>query len=215
MTRILALALVATGAFAQVKLEYVLDRVQERYNHAKTLKVSFEETYASGGRGRKMESGDLFLRKPGKMRWNYTDPAGKLFISDGKTLYLYTPEGNRAEKMPLKETDDLRAPLAFLLGKLDFKRDFQNFTMKQAGNDFELSAQPKSDRLPYERVFFVVGPEFHIKRLNIIGQDSSVLAFNFANETVNPPLDDNMFRFKLPAGATFVDSSGVKESASR
>ncbi|HET8550255.1 MAG TPA: outer membrane lipoprotein chaperone LolA [Bryobacteraceae bacterium] len=207
MIRFLTFALIAMPAFGQATLPYILSRIEERYNRAKTLKVTFHEEYTSGGRARKIESGDLFLRKPGKMRWDYREPLGKLFISDGKNLYLYTPQGKRAEKMKLKETDDLRAPLAFLLGKLHFERDFTNFAMKQDGQDWEITAEPKSDKLPYRRVEFVVTPEFQIKRLNVIGQDASVLGFHFANETMNPPLGDRIFQFKLPPGVTFVDSS--------
>ena len=81
----------------------------------------------SRGRPRKSESGELTLRKPGRMRWDYTAPAGKLFLSDGKQVYLYTPDSNRVERMPLKESDDMRAPLAFLLGKLDFAKEFRDF----------------------------------------------------------------------------------------
>jgi outer membrane lipoprotein carrier protein len=207
VTRFLLFALVVTPAVAQVDMKYVLNRVEERYNRAKTLKVTFHEIYTAGGRSRKMESGELFLRKPGKMRWDYREPLGKLFISDGKNLYLYTPQSKRAEKMKLKETDDLRAPLAFLLGKLNFERDFRNLALKQNGPDWEITAEPSSDKLPYRRVHFVVGPEFQIKQLDVIGQDSSVLAFHFANETMNPPIEDRLFRFRLPPGVTFVDSS--------
>ena len=64
------------------------------------------------------------------MRWDYDQPKGKLFVSDGKFLWLYTPEGNRAERMKLKESDDMRAPLAFLLGKLDFQKEFRNLSRR-------------------------------------------------------------------------------------
>jgi outer membrane lipoprotein carrier protein len=186
--------------------------VESRYNRSKTLKVLFHESYTQGGRARKPESGELFLRKPGKMRWNYAEPPGKLFLSDGKHLYLYTPSQNRAEKMKLKETDDLRAPLAFLLGKLDFSRDFSNFQAKQEGPDLSVTALPKSDKLPYRQVDFVVGPDAQIKRLNVVGHDNSLLAFQFDNEVLNPALDDKMFRFVLPPGSAFVDTAEPKDS---
>ena len=66
------------------------------------------------------------LRKPGRMRWEYSQPKGKLFVSDGKSLWLYTPADNRAEQMKLKESEDMHAPLAFLLGKLNFEKEFRN-----------------------------------------------------------------------------------------
>lgn len=193
---------------ADPNLSRTLKGVQERYNRAKTLQVVFEETYTVNGKPRKSESGDLYLRKPGRMRWDYKAPAGKLFLSDGKEVYLYTPSDNSAEKMKLKESDDMRAPLAFLLGKLEFEKEFQNFqTTQSGGGSLKITATPKSDRLPYREVDFFVTPEYKIRKLNITGQDSSVLTFVLSNEQVNPPLDDKIFRFTLPAGATLKDGS--------
>ncbi len=111
---------------AGTSMDSVLKGVEARYNQAKTLQVSFQEDYTAPGHGRRTESGILMLRKPGRMRWNYSDPAGKLFVSDGKLLWLYTPSENRVEKMKFQESDDMRAPLAFLLGKLHFDKEFRN-----------------------------------------------------------------------------------------
>ena len=193
---------------ADPNLSRTLKGIEERYKRAKTLQVVFEETYTVNGKPRKAESGDLFLRKPGRMRWDYKAPAGKLFLSDGKDVYLYTPSDNSAEKMKLKESDDMRAPLAFLLGKLEFEKEFQNFQTTQSGDgSLKITATPKSDRVPYREVDFFVTPEYKIRKLNITGQDSSVLTFVLSNEQVNPSLDDQIFRFNLPAGATLKDGS--------
>jgi len=85
------------------------------------------------------------------MRWQYTTPAGKLFVSDGKYIYLYTPGTQRVERSKVKETDDMRAPLAFLLGKLDFQRDFKRFVSRPRGPDFLIAAEPRSDARPSAR----------------------------------------------------------------
>jgi outer membrane lipoprotein carrier protein len=114
------MGLVAVSAFAgDAALDGLLKGVEARYNKAKTLQVAFHEDYTPLGRPRRSESGTLLLRKPGRMRWVYDQPKGKLFVSDGKYMWLYTPAENRAEKMKLQVSDDLRAPLAFLLGKLN------------------------------------------------------------------------------------------------
>ena len=55
------------------------------------------------------------------MRWNYSKPEGKFFLSDSKFFYFYSPSTGQVEKTKLKDADDLRLPLAFLLGKMDFK----------------------------------------------------------------------------------------------
>ena len=204
MTRIalvLALApLLASGADAD--LSTVLKGVESRYNRAKTLQVFFHERYTGQGRPRQSESGQLTLRKPGKMRWDYTVPEGKLFVSDGKQVYLYNPGLNRVERMPLKESEDMRAPLAFLLGKLDFNKEFRDFVLKTEGADFVITASAKSDKLPYEKIEMLVTGSWEIRRLVISGQDSSVLVFEFDQEKLNPRVDDSRFKFKMPAGAT-------------
>jgi outer membrane lipoprotein carrier protein len=183
-----------------------LKQIEKRYNNAKTLQVSFDEIYKAQGRTR-TEAGDLFLRKPGRMRWQYSRPSGKLFVSDGKTVYFYSPETNRAEKMKLKETEDMRAPMAFLLGRLDFDKDFGQYRSQPQGNSLMITAIPKSEKMPYREVTFVVAPDARIERLIVTGQDSSILEFSFSGEKVNPPIADQMFRFQLPKGAEFVDSS--------
>jgi outer membrane lipoprotein carrier protein len=142
------------------------------------------------------------------MRWNYSNPAGKLFISDGKNVYLFSPATNRVDKMKLKETEDMRAPLAFLLGKLEFSRDFKDFEQKTENGEAVIMAIPKSDKMPYTKVTFSLTPGLEISHLTVTGLDKSVLEFRFSAETVNPPLDDKIFRFQAPPGAEVVDSSG-------
>ena len=184
----------------------VLKGIEKRYNSVKTLESDFSETYKFQGRSR-TETGVLYLRKPGRMRWDYRNPAGKLFVSDGKDAYFYTPDNNRAEKIKLKESEDLRAPMAFLLGRLDFSKEFQKFELRAEGQNVWISAFPKSDNLPYRQVQFLAAPDFRIERLIVTGQDASILDFTFSGEKRNPAVNDGLFRFQLPAGAQFVDSS--------
>jgi len=144
-------------------------------------------------------------QKPGRMRWDYDSPAGKLFLSDGKFIYLYTPSSNRVERMRARESDDMRAPLAFLLGKLDFSRDFGRYTWRREGDEIFVKADPKSPNLPYTAVEFQVTPDYRISRVQVTGQDRSVLDFHFSGEKRNPPVSPALFRFQPPAGAEVVE----------
>lgn len=187
-------------------LDALLKGVETRYNSAKTLQVLFHEDYTPPGRAKRSESGRLALRKPGKMRWDYDQPKGKLFISDGKSLWLYTPDENRAEKMKLKESDDMRAPLAFLLGKLDFSKEFRNLQGKLEGTDTRIVAEPKTETLPYSAVDFLVASDRHIKAVKVTGFDHSLLEFRFDQEMVDPPLNAKLFQFQAPKGAQLVEA---------
>ena len=180
----------------------LLAGIEKRYNATQTLEVVFSETYTARARKRTGQ-GTLILRKPGKMRWQYTD--GNLFISDGEFIYSYFPEEKRAEKMKFKEAEDMRAPLAFLLGKLDFQRDFRQFNAAREGLDARIVAIPKSDKLPYSEVSFLATPEFVIRRLVVKNYDNSTLQFDLSEEKRNTPAPDSLFRFAPPAGATLVE----------
>lgn len=184
----------------------VIRRVETRYNAAKTLSLDFVENYNMQGHPRPPEEGKLTLRKQRKMRWDYQRPAGKLFISDGKTVYLYSAAENRVEKMPLKDTDDMRAPLAFLLGRLDMKKEFQDFTTRPGDGGSWLAARSKNDRTPYDNIEMLVAPDGEVKELKVAGRDQSLLAFSFKDERLNPPVSDNLFHFTIPNGAEVVDS---------
>jgi len=184
----------------------MLKGVEDRYNRTQTLEVAFAETYTMQGRKR-TEKGELYLRKPGRTRWEYSSPAGKLFGSDGKFAYAYFPDEKRFEKTSLKDSDDMKAPLAFLLGRLQFEKEFREFRTQEDGPSTFITAAPKSDKLPYKEVTFLVDPNFTIRWLNVKGQDGSQLDFAFSAEKRNPPIAESMFKFAPPLGVIYSDLS--------
>jgi len=173
--------------------------IEKRYNSTRTLIVEFTQVYEGGGRAR-AESGTLTLLKPGRMRWDYG--GGKTFVADGKTLWFYVPNANRAERSKAKESEDLRAPLAFLLGRLDFSRDFRE--LREEGD--EIVAVPKSEKAPYREVRFVASEDGRIERVTVMGRDASTMRFEFANERRNVAVDPNAFRFTPPPGTEIVEA---------
>jgi outer membrane lipoprotein carrier protein len=193
MTAILLLALAAD-------LPVAMKMIERRYNAAATMAVRFEQRYQTGGRTR-VESGTVSLRKPGRMRWEYANPEGKLLISDGKTVWFYSPSANRVERSPVRESEDLRVPLGFLLGRLNFGRDFRDMRIENG----EVIALPKSAKAPYREVRFRASEAGTIEEVRVTGQDATVMEFRFAGERLNVPLADSLFRFTPPAGAEVVD----------
>jgi outer membrane lipoprotein carrier protein len=193
--------LLAVSAFAaDTKLDALLKGVETRYNGAKTLQVLFQEDFTPPGKMRRTDKGILMLRKPGRMRWDYSQPAGKLVVSDSKFWWVATPDDKRVTQLKLQDTDDMRAPLAFLLGKLDFSKEFKNLRANPEGNDTRIIAEPKTDNLPYSEVQFLVTSEYRIREVKGTLFDGGVLLFTFDQERVNPPLDANLFQFVPPKG---------------
>ena len=200
--------LLAVCAFAaDPRLDKLLNGVEARYNKTKTLQVLFKEDYTPLGHSKLTESGILMLRKPLRMRWDYSQPPGKLVMSDGKILWIYTPSESRVEKVKLQESDDMRAPLAFLLGKLHFEKEFRNLQGKAEGPDTRITAEPKTDNLPYSAVEFLVAQDFHIREVKVTGFNKSIIHFTFDQERLDPKLDDKLFNFQVPKGAELVEGA--------
>ncbi|HMD71807.1 MAG TPA: outer membrane lipoprotein carrier protein LolA [Bryobacteraceae bacterium] len=197
----------AVSAFAtDAGLTRTLQAVENRYNSAATLQVLFREDYTPPGRPHRSESGTLTLSKPGRMRWEYSQPKGKLWVSDGKLVSMYLPQENRVERSPLKESDDVRVPLAFLLGKLHFEKEFRNLQGRPEGTGVRIVAEPKIDTLPYSQVEFVISAQNQIREVKVTGFDKSILLYTFDEEKMNPRADPKLFRLEIPAGAEVVES---------
>jgi outer membrane lipoprotein carrier protein len=109
------------------------------------------------------------------------------------------------EHSKFKESEDFRAPLAFLLGKLNFYKEFKSFNLRQEGENQWLDAVPSSANLSYSSVEFLITPDSQIRRLRVIGQDKSVMDFSFEQEKLNIPLDMKTFSFRPPPGTEVVE----------
>lgn len=173
-----------------------------RYNRLATMRSEFEQSVEYAGRRRMVESGTLYLRRPGKMRWEYEQPAGKIAVGDGDMLRIYNPYTNQVRQVKLDETADLRAPLAFLLGRMRLQRQFRNLRLATIAGEKTLAAEGRSGREYFSRVEFAYDPQdFRLRRIAVYGRDDSINVFRFRNETLNPVLDIKLFEFRSPEGA--------------
>jgi len=198
---VVALGIPAVAA-ETVDFQRILKNVEDHYNKIQTLQVKFTENVTSRGRT-KTDSGTLYLRKKGKMRWEYA--SGVIFVSDGKFIYSYYPDEHRAEKMSMKESDDMKAPLAFLLGDVNFDRDFGEYHTKPQDGGLLITALPKSDKFPYTDVTFLVAPDSTMRRLEVKLQNNDLMVFTFEGEKKNPLLTDALFQFTAPKGVELDD----------
>jgi outer membrane lipoprotein carrier protein len=196
--------LVVPAFAADTQLAGLLKTVEQRYNRAGALQVLFRIEYTRTGHARRAEDGVLELRKPGRMRWDYRDPQGKLAVCDGKVFWTYYPDENRVEKAPLASSDD--SPIAFLLGKLHFDKEFRNLQGKPEGAGTRVTAEPKTDSLPYSAVEFLVTPDGRIGEVKVTRFDNSIVQYTFQQEKLDPKLDDKLFQFQVPKGAEVVEA---------
>jgi outer membrane lipoprotein carrier protein len=174
---ILASIACAPVLFAQDN-DALVRKVDDHYNHLKSLRAHYAEHYTGMGMDR-TEEGTLLLKKPGQMRWSYAMPVGKVFVLDGKFAWFYTPGDAQASKVPAKELDDLRSPLRFLLGHTQLKKELDGLAVVQDGTQYRISGVPKGMSQRVKLLSLWVTGAGAIDRMRLEEVDGAVTEFTF------------------------------------
>jgi len=201
------------AAAADTSVDRIASRVDHRYNHLKTLKAQFQENYSGAGLTRN-ESGELWLEKPGKMRWQYELPTPKLFIVDGKNAFFYVPSERQARRMPAKKLDDFRSPIRYLLGHTKLQQEFERLALSseapQQPADLVLEGVPKGMEDRVRRVLLEISPTNQITRIQIDELDGSSTEFVFRDIEENVAVKPELFHFSPPPGIEVVEGENAE-----
>ena len=206
--KLAVLLVIVAGATAEADVHTIAQKVDEHYNRLRSLKARFTETYRGAGMER-TESGTLWLKKPGKMRWEYRSPREKLFLSDGKEAWFYVPGDRQARRAPVRNLDDLRSPLGFLLGKTRLEKELQGLSLApdvapwNAG-DTVLRGVPKAMAHRVSQVLVEVTPDSSIARILIEEADGATTEYRFSDLEENVPVADQSFHFATPPGVEVI-----------
>lgn len=206
--KFIVLLSLAPLAASPVDVHEIAQKVDEHYNHLRSMQAQFTEIYRGAGIER-TESGTLWLKKPGKMRWQYRSPREKLFLSDGKDAWFYVPGDRQVRKGPVKNLDDLRSPLAFLLGKARLEKELQGLSLApdvsplRAG-DLVLRGVPKAMANRVSQVLLEITPDSRIARILIEEVDGSTTEYQFSDQEENIAVNDQRFHFSPPPGVEVI-----------
>jgi len=196
-----------------LSVSQIASGVDRRYNRLNTLKANFEENYSGAGLTRN-ESGKLWLQKPGKMRWEYEQPAPKLFIVDGKNAFFYVPAERQVRRMPAKKLDDFRSPIRYLLGHTKLEKEFSKLVLSSDRpddpSDVVLEGIPNGMEDRVQRVLLEITPANQICRIRVEELDGSTTEFLFRDLEENVAVQPNLFRFNPPAGVEIVSGQDLE-----
>jgi outer membrane lipoprotein carrier protein len=181
-------------------------RVDRHYNQLHSLQAQFTEEYEGMGRVR-TESGTLLLLKPGRMRWDYANPSGKLFLLDGKYAWFYSKGDPQVQRIGAKQLDDLRSPLRFLLGHTQLEKEIDHLAVTSAPNaSFTLAGIPHGQEKRVQRLALTVTADGTITAIEIQETDGAETRFTFTGEQPNVSIPPATFHFTPPAGVPVVDA---------
>jgi outer membrane lipoprotein carrier protein len=213
----LTAALLLTASFAgEADVKALASAVDEHYNHLRSLRAEFSEVYRGAGIER-TESGTLWLKKsgmkkPGKMRWEYRSPREKLFVSDGKDAWFYVPGDRQARKAPAAKLDDLRSPLAFLLGKTRLEKELKGLSLAPDvtplnPEDGVLRGVPTALEDRVSEILLEIAPDRRIVRILLTDVDGSSTEYRLSQQQEDVPIVDKQFQFTPPPGTETVEGN--------
>ena len=200
----------SAGTTASVPgLDELVRQFESSYHDVRTLQAGFTQEYAAWGRTR-VESGEVYLSRGGKMRWDYQKPEPKLFLSDGHDVVLFVPAEKQLTRTPLKASDDVRVPLELLVSHPNLRHAFSRIELaaEPAGTvpgDRVLRAYPKhGQEQDYRDVLVEITPTFDVRRLVITYPDDTSMQFTFDRISRNARLNPSLFEFSPPPGTEVI-----------
>jgi outer membrane lipoprotein carrier protein len=209
--------LVAAGAVAVLAAEptagELAQALQKRIETIHDFSSDFVHVYEGGVLKKQVtERGHLLVKKPGKMRWEYSAPEAKTFVSDGVRLYSYVPADKQVVVSPVPPEDEASTASLFLAGKGSLARDFTPSIADQPAGfppgSRTLKLVPKFRQRDYDWLMLVVDPgSLAIRGLVTVDAQGGKSSFSFTNLKENVGLTDKDFAFKIPRGVDVVSTA--------
>lgn len=222
----LCFALVSPVGSADARESEVLDAaaivtlVQTFYDQTKTLQAEFEQTRYTRLYDRyDRANGKVVFKKPGMMRWDYAEPNGQVFVSNGKKLLIYQPPEEGEKRGQLIERalgdDQLPSAFSFLTGGGNLDRDFEVRLLEHSNQKFKdgyvLQLIPRKPTPNYEQLVFYVRALTSdgkragvVQRVLIIDSAGNRNRFDFSKMKFNRDVSDKRFSYRPPKGTEVV-----------
>lgn len=187
--------------------------IQRHYDQVRDFQADFTHTYVGGIlRKKTVEHGRMAVRKPGRMRWTYTQPEQKLFVSDGNRVYSYVPADKQVYVAAVPADDQATTPALFLAGKGNILRDFTvapvDVPDAPAGS-VGLKLTPKRPEREYDWLNLVVDKSSLSLRMLVTSDSQGGLStFAFTNLRENTGIADKEFVFVMPRGVDVITDAG-------
>ena len=208
---LVGLAVLAAPAAAGAQtLDEVVSGLETTYGRINDLKAEFAQVSNNKSLGQDIKAeGTVYLKKGGKLRWDYKSPSPQQIVSDGVNFWVYTPELNQVNKGEAPKA--LAGPAGSFLAGLGRVRDeftvrFLNPAAKTDGAGRPvLDLTPKNPTPLLTRLVLTVDPKDSIVRAAVLyDQLGNTVTMNFTRVTPNSGLADSLFTFVPPKGAAVV-----------
>ncbi len=208
LTLLMLLVPVAAGSQPRPAAADAARALQQKYDQVKDFTADFTHTYQGGVlKKTSVEHGTVQIKKPGRMRWDYTAPEKKLFVSDSRKVYSYIPADKQVVVADLPPDDRATTAVLFLAGKGSLTRDFavSYASADDGGDTIGLRLDPRQKQRDYDWLIVTYDRKtLQIRSLTAADQQGGTSTFAFSNYKENTGLSEKVFEFKIPKGVDVI-----------
>jgi outer membrane lipoprotein carrier protein len=201
---LLAALFAGSAAGEEGGLDRVVARLESFYRTSPGITAEFVQILESRTLSRpREESGTLSLKPPGRMRWEYKNPRGKMAITDGTHAYLYLPEDRQVIVGKIGEMDSGAITSRLLMGTGPLSGDFrvEGEASPQRPGLWLLRLAPRTTGLPYDAVTLEVEEATGgIRSIRLLDPLGNRIEYRFDHLQVVRDLPDRIFTYRIPRG---------------
>jgi len=196
---------------ADKEAQQTAEKLQKTYQKLGNVQSEFSQTYIDTLRGsQRVESGELWVHKDGRLRWSYKNPTEKDFIFDGKSAFFYEPENRQVTIFDKFQEDDLWKTMQFLWGKTSWKERFNveacpKICREQFVNYKTLTLIPKKVLGSLDHAWIIIDPKTHrISQALLFDALENKNIYEFKNIRTVATFKNTIFQFVIPEGTSIL-----------
>jgi outer membrane lipoprotein carrier protein len=206
-----------TLAFVGAPLGQAASPVDDLVDHVETacakvedLSAQFQQTATNRTLGEVREASGIFsAKRPNQMRWEYQKPEERLFVTNGKTLWAYSPAEKQVIVQDIAQALNARLPLAFLAGDCHLRKEFDVTLVEnaatRAGTTRILDLRPKRPEAGIARMLLEINPKsYTVEKVAVFDAYQNTTVIGLSNLRLNTGLSDDRFQFTPPPGVRVV-----------
>ena len=198
-------------AFGQDDLQTLINKVQAEYERTNDIYASFTQvSHLRSVSKPKESSGMVYFKKPGKMRWEYTNPEQQLLVSDGKTMWFYVADDEQVIVQPAEDAYGSKTPITFLSGMGKLQNDFYMNLLPESdpATAYKLELLPKQPQPELAKLVLTIDPKtYQIVHTAVYDPYGNITDVYLSNLEINVSPPDDVFTFEIPEGVDVIQQN--------
>lgn len=190
-------------SFGGESADPLLALIQEKFSRLKSFTADFTQSFESRALGSRLEeSGELYIKIPGQMRWNYLKPEQKIAICNGTDSLLYLREDHVVIKGSLAGSEGSQALLSLLTGMADLRKLFEGEILSKDHREIVAKLRMREENDQFDELIIAVDSrKMRILRIEVLDPLRNRMIYSFSHIRENVAIPHDLFQFSIPPGA--------------